>query len=70
MCVCVYTDRYRYVCMGQTTTVPHGLSCSLTAGGEVVGKKSTVFTSGYCGIFAPPAMKHMVLLSGRLSVIF
>lgn len=58
---------HRYLCV--YTYVPQGLSCSLTAGGELVGKRSTVFTSGFCRAFAPPAMKHMVLLSGRLSVI-
>ena len=61
--VCLYTDIC--VCM----YVLQGLSCSLAAGGEVIGKRSRVFTSGYCRGFAPPAVKPMVLLSGRLSVI-
>lgn len=55
MCVCTY--------------VLQGLSLPLAAGGEVIGKRSRVFTSGYCRGFALPAVKHMVLLSGRLSVI-
>lgn len=61
--VCLFTDICVCMCLLQ------GLKCSLTAGGEAIGKKSRVFTSGYCGSFASPAMKHMVLLFGGASVI-
>lgn len=61
--VCLHTD------MCVCRYVLQGLSCSLAAEGEVILKRSRVFTSGYFRGFAPPAVKHMVLLSGRLSVI-
>lgn len=52
----VCMSSHRYVCVFMY--VLQGLSFCFAAGGEVIGKRSRVFTSGYCRGFAPPAVKH------------